>query len=546
MKDLIFGLIGGTALLMYGVNKMGTGLEKAAGKMMKKILTVLTGKVWSAFIVGIILTALVQSSTAITVLTVGFVNAGLMNLSQATGIIFGANIGTTVTAQLMAVSVKFKLTEIALPILGIGFLISYSFKKETIKHLGDAIMGFGLMFLGLKILNGGVPIIQQSESIRYFFETYASIPIIAVLLGACATALVHSSSATIGLVLVLAQAGLLDLSSAVCIMLGDNIGTCVSAQLASLTGNINGRRTAWAHTLYNCFGVLLMAIFFKPFIALIQIITMNLQNSSDINLQIANSHTLFNIINSMIFLPLNKYYVKFLEKLIRERKNEVGFAPLDKLLLSTPIAALKASLSELIKATEISKEMVKHSMDCFFNNDDKTLNEINNNENILNSIQKDITSYMVELGKKPLSEAHSKMVPAFINSVNNVERAGDYAKEFITFINIKITRELSFSSESVKELRELEMVVMEMFDCTLKALGTNDPNLREKVKCLENKIDALSDTISQNHIRRLENGSCKVESGVILLDVVTHLERIADHIYKVCMIGTNELLDLSL
>ncbi len=250
MKELIFGLIGGTALLMYGVDKMGEGLEKASGEMMKKILTVLTGRVWSAFFVGTILTALVQSSTAITVLTVGFVNAGLMKLPQAIGIIYGANIGTTITAQLMSASYTFKLTDVALPILGVGFLVSYFSKNKTLKNFGDALMGFGMMFLGLKILNSGIPFMKNSETLKYFFETYASNPFVGILLGALATAMVHSSSATVGLVMVLGQAGLIDITTAVLIMMGDNIGTCVTAQLASMTGNINARRTAWAHTLY--------------------------------------------------------------------------------------------------------------------------------------------------------------------------------------------------------------------------------------------------------------------------------------------------------
>lgn len=318
MKDLIFGLMGGSALLMYGVDKMGKGLEKASGKVMKKILSVLTGRVWSAFLVGTFLTAMVQSSTAVTVLTVGFVNAGLIKLPQAVGIIYGANIGTTITAQLMAFSLQFKLTDIALPILGAGFLISASFKHPTIKNLGDAAMGFGMMFLGLKILNSGVPFMQESETLRYFFQNYASNPIIGILLGASVTALVHSSSATVGIIMVLGQAGLVDLTTAVCIMLGDNIGTCITSQLASLTGNINARRTAWAHTLYNVFGVVITLFLLPVFVKFIIFITQYFQLTSDISAQIANSHTAFNLFSALVFLPINKYYVFFLENLIQD------------------------------------------------------------------------------------------------------------------------------------------------------------------------------------------------------------------------------------
>ena len=313
MQELIFGLIGGTALLMYGVDKMGEGLESAAGDFMRKILTVLTGNVFSAFFVGIAATVLVQSSTAITVLTVGFVNAGLMELKQAIGIILGANIGTTVTAQLMAFSFHFKLTDIALPVLGFGFGISYFAKNKTLKNIGEALFGFGVMFLGLKILNGGIPFMKENESMRFFFQTYASIPAVGVLLGMVATALVHSSSATVGLVMVLGQAGLIDLETAIYIMLGDNIGTCITAQLASATANIHARRTAWAHTLYNVFGVVLALLIFPLFVQIVSSFTAWANPFADISASIANSHTIFNLLSAIIFLPFTGLYVKFLE-----------------------------------------------------------------------------------------------------------------------------------------------------------------------------------------------------------------------------------------
>lgn len=319
MKNFIFGIIGGTALLMYGVDIMGKGLEKASGRFMKKVLSILTGRVWSAFLVGIFLTALVQSSTAVTVLTVGFVNAGLMKLSQAIGIIYGTNIGTTVTPQLMAASYSFNITDYALPVIGVGFLISSIFKNRTLKSIGEALMGFGIMFLGLKILNSGVPYMKNSLTLKYFFRAYASVPIIGIMLGTVVTALVHSSSATVGLVIVLGEAGLLTLPAAISIMLGDNIGTCITAQLASLKGNINARRTAWAHTIYNAVGVVIAALVLPLFVKLVVIITEYIQPNAGISIMIANSHTLFNIISAVVFLPITKYYVKFIEYIVQGR-----------------------------------------------------------------------------------------------------------------------------------------------------------------------------------------------------------------------------------
>jgi phosphate:Na+ symporter len=535
MWDFIFGLIGGTALLMYGVDKMGDGLEKASGRFMQRILTVLTGKLWTAFIVGIGLTVLVQSSTAITVLTVGFVNAGLMKLSQAIGIIYGANIGTTITAQLMAFSYKFKLTAIALPVIGIGFSINYFAKREVIKNIGNAVMGFGLMFLGLKILNGGIPFIKDSETIKYFFETYASIPIVGILLGAVATAAVHSSSATVGLVLVLGQAGVIDLQTAILIMLGDNIGTCITAQLASLTGNINARRTAWAHTLYNAIGVLIIAILLHPFLRLIEVFTMYANGSTDIGLQIANSHTVFNVLSAVVFLPINKYYVRFLEFIIRD-KSEDTFVPLDKLLLNTPIAAFKASQEQVVRAVGLAKNMINTSMEAFYTDNSKLLEDVKKDEELLNNIQKDITAYIVELSRQSMTVNQSPMIPAFINSINNIERAGDHTIEYMSYITTKIDKAMPFSKDSLDELKQLQSVVSEMCDITIQYINEKSVDLKSKMKELEDRVDDYSKTASEGHIKRLEAGTCSIESGVIFIDMVNHLERIADHIYKVALI----------
>ncbi|WP_353093254.1 Na/Pi cotransporter family protein [Tissierella praeacuta] len=543
MKELIFGLIGGTALLMYGVDMMGDGLEKASGETMKKILTVLTGRVWSAFLVGIFVTAIVQSSTAVTVLTVGFVNSGLMKLSQAIGIIYGANIGTTITAQLMAFSFKFKLTDIALPVLGIGFGINCIVKNKKIKNIGQALMGFGMMFLGLKILNEGVPYMQQSETLKYFFTHYASIPAVGLLLGICVTAMVHSSAATIGLVMVLGQAGLLDLQSAIYIILGDNIGTCFTAQLASMTGNINARRTAWGHTLYNIFGVLLAFVAMPVFLKAIVFLTDYFPKpEAGISTYIANSHTLFNSINALIFLPLTKFYVKFLNKLIRSKGNGTKEKViLDKLLIDTPVAALEASRTELIRGTQILKDMVSDVMNMVYTDDKRKVAEIMDNEAEINQMQKDLTRYIVEVSRVELTERQSLMVPAMISSINNIERSGDRVIEIYTLFNRKIDGNLSFTDVAINELKELEKTIIELFDNTVIVLKKRDNEIIKRIVELEDRVDEMSETFQENHIRRLNEGTCNVDSGVLFIDIVGHLERIADHIYKIAMYTKDEL-----
>ena len=536
MKELIFGLIGGTALLMYGVDKMGTGLEKASGEMMRKILSVLTGKVWSAFLVGTFLTALVQSSTAITVLTIGFVNAGLMKLPQAIGIIYGANIGTTITAQLMAFSFRLELTDIALPVLGVGFAISLLSKNKTPKNFGDAVMGFGMMFLGLRILNSGVPFMQSNETLRFFFLNYASVPWIAILLGVVATAAVHSSAATVGLVMVLGQAGLLDLSSAICVMFGDNIGTCITAQLASVQGNVHARRTAWAHTLYNIIGVLIAWILLPWFTHIVAVATDYFQPGGDIAVQIANSHTIFNIFSAVVFLPLTKYYVKFLETVIRDREEDQEVVPVftDRLLLDTPIAAIKAAIAETARTVGIARRMFEEVMEGFYRNDPAKLDQAERDEETLNDLQRQITQYIIELSKRPLSYKESASVPTLIRGINNVERIGDHSLSLSRLAHEKMEKNLVFSSEAIRDLREIQDMIFSMFDLTVKALETGDKGAIAEVANLESRMDGLSKRVQEGHAKRLEDGRCTVESGLIFLDVVNYLERIADHIYKVC------------
>ena len=544
----IFNLIGGTALLMYGVDKLGDGLEKASGNVMKKILSVLTGKLMSAFAVGTILTAIVQSSTAITVLTVGFVNSGLMSLSQAIGIIYGANIGTTITAQIFAASYSFKLTTFALPVLGFGFLISYIAKKQTIKSAGSAIMGFGMMFQGLALLNSGKDFLSGNSSVKYFFETYATIPIVAILMGIMVTALIHSSSATVAFVMVLGQAGLLGsdptiaLQTAICIMFGDNIGTCVTAQLASLNANVNARRTAWAHTLYNIIGVILAWICLPLFVKLIQHFTSLLMNTADINIQIANSHTVFNVLSAIIFLPFTKYFVRLLETIIRDRKKDLGVPVyLDRLLLETPVAAFKAALQEIIRGIEISRHMVTSVMDAIQKHDESALATVENDEAAVNRIQKDTIQYTVDLSRQTLSEEMSKLVPIMINSVNNIERIGDHAVNLTELSKAYLDKNLVFSEQALKDLQNVHCLIEEMFDSTILSLREDDASAAYEAIQLEGRIDELCRQIQTEHIQRLEAGICVIESGVIYLDMISYLERVADHICKVSQMRASSI-----
>ncbi|MCX7749272.1 MAG: Na/Pi cotransporter family protein [Clostridia bacterium] len=310
---VLFNFIVGVVLLMYGVGMLSDGLEKANVKIMKKVLGLFTKNVFSAFLVGTIATALVQSSTAITVLTVGFVNSGLITLAQAVGIIYGANIGTTITAQLMS----FDLSYFAPFIFSAGLLMRLFFKRDSSKNIAKAIMGFGLMFIGIRILSSGVPYIRESEFVYRLFREYGTNPYIGVVLGMLTTMLVHSSSATVGITIVLFNSGLIGFEAAVGLTLGDNIGTCITAQLSSIGTTLGARRTAWAHTLYNVIGTMSVLAIFYPFSNLVYHITHFL--GQDNTRLVANTHTLFNLLSAATFLPITKYYIRFIQWIIPDK-----------------------------------------------------------------------------------------------------------------------------------------------------------------------------------------------------------------------------------
>lgn len=311
---ILFNFITGTLCLIYGVKLISGGLEKANLRAIKKVITAYTGKVHRAFIAGAVLTALVQSSAAVTVITVGLVNSGLMQLSQAVGIIYGANLGTTVTAQLMSFNMEYA----AIPVFLAGLILRCFSRKSTTKNLSLSLIGFGFMFTGISILHMGVPYIRESQFAYDLFRQYGQNPFIGLLMGIIATMLVQSSSATVGLTIVLFNAGLIGFESALGLTMGDNIGTCLTAQLASLGTGISARRTAWAHTIYNVLGVLMVFIFFMPFADLVRLVTSAL--GQDESRLIANTHTIFNVLSAVVFLPATKYYVRFIEAIIRENR----------------------------------------------------------------------------------------------------------------------------------------------------------------------------------------------------------------------------------
>lgn len=535
MLEFLFGIAGGTALLMYGVDLMGDGLEKISGKVMKAFLSKLTGKLWKAFLAGILLTAMVQSSTAVSLLTLGFVNARIMELSQAIGVIYGANIGTTITAQFMAISFAVNLTEIALPILALGFLLHAFFKNPKVRHIGQAILGVGILFLGLNILNQGVLYMRENPTIVHLFETYADNLFLCILFGIITTALVHSSSATVGIILLLGSAGLLNLTSAIALMLGDNIGTSVTALLASVHGSLNAKRTALGHALHNVIGVLIFLPFLGPFVNLVEWFTLTTQGSANIQLQIANSHTIFNILVALLFLPMHRHFVALLTWLAKEPTPSIAKRTLfiDPLLLQTPSAAIKASFSEIQRALDITRTLFESAMAALDSEDAPLLlASLSEDNDFIHEVQQELSGYMVDLSKTRIGESDSENIPSVIQMMDFAARMASLSMDIANAAEEKRTKHLQFTDAAGKELSVLKERLEGMFDLAKSALEQPSRETLDAITLLEEEVDLDYGRFTEHHVLRLEREECTIAASFLYLDILSFLERIADYLYK--------------
>ncbi len=523
---LIFGIIGGLGLFIYGIKLMGEGLQRAAGERLRSILKSLTSTPFKGMLVGLGVTSLIQSSSATTVMLVGFVNAGLMTLKQALGVILGADIGTTITAQIVA----FKLTEYALPAIGLGFFINMFVKRRFWKNLGLFIFGFGILFLGLNIMMSVAKPFTNSEAAKNVFINFSRNPLLGVLAGMLVTAIAQSSSATVGMVIALASVGLLDLSSAIPIIFGGNIGTCITAMLASIGTNISARRTAIGHVLFKFLGTLIVLSILPFYIKIVSL------TSTDIARQCANAHMIFNIIITAFFLPFTALFTKLITRIVPGKEEEVvelGPMYLEKHLINTPLVALDASTKEIIRMAKLAKSMVSNAMDGFLNSNVRALASVDRKERAVDSLQEAITNYLMELTQVQLSPEQANKIPSLLHSVNDIERIGDHSENLVELAERKIEQSLPFSNEAIAELKDMYNKVLKMYDKIMEALESNRTEDARVALEMEDEINKLTGILRQNHIQRLGERKCFVLSGIVFLDMVSNFEKIGDHLANV-------------
>lgn len=444
---------------------------------------------------------------------------------------------------LMAVSFTFDLLELSLPIIAVGFILKEFIKFPNSKNIGHALMGIGFLFLGLKLLHEGIPYIENNESVRFFFEKYASNLFIGILLGTVTTALVHSSAATVGIVMLLGSAGLISLEAAIILMLGDNIGTSITALLASVHGNTNAKRTALGHALHNVIGVVMAIPFLGLFTRFIEYFTLEFLGSTDITIQIANSHTIFNIVVALAFLPLHKYFVKLLIFLVKDKKpkGEYDTNFLDPLLIATPVVAFNASSRELKRALEREIELLKNAFKALKENQIFEEEKIIQIEKNIITFQKNLTSYMISLSKQNLSKEQSIMIPGIVKGAKYLERMGSLLTHLMRVQNERNELGPCFMEETSVELSSLDSILNDM--ATLSFAQVDTPN-KEALSSAHNLFEQLTAQVfkfNTNHIARLETSQCSVEASLLYLEVLSTAERIGNYLDKINSLGFYEL-----
>lgn len=532
IREIIFSLMGGLGLFIYGIHLMGECLQKAAGDRTRKILGRLTNNPVLGVLVGAGITGIIQSSSATTVMLVGFVNAGLMTLTQAVGVVMGANIGTTVTGQIVA----FNLIDYALPIVGIGFAMSFFPKNKKYKNIGEIILGFGILFLGLKIMTDSVIFFKDQKYISDLLiaagNTKNSVlaPLLGVLAGLVTTMIIQSSSATIGLLIALASSGVVPIHAAIPILLGDNIGTCITAILASIGTSLSARRTALAHAVFNIVGTIIILIFLNPYQKFIVFLS-----PVSVPRQIANAHTLFNVINTIILLPFIPCLVKIVTFLLpgKEPGCQAQSHYLDRLLIKTPVIALEQVRKEILHMAKTAEEMVNDAIEALFQKNKDKLQDIDKKEEKVDLLQKEITNYLVELSQEPITPEISKKINSSIRMVIDIERIGDHAENLAKLANKSLDGNLFFTHEALQEIREIYQETFHFYNEIIESIEKEDEKLARVSLERETIINRLKYKFSNNHINRLNQGACDVISGFIFLDILTNFEKIGDHSYNI-------------
>jgi len=522
--QMVVSLLGCLGLFLYGLKMLGAGLDKSAGNRLKRLIEVLTTNRLMGVLVGIAVTGIIQSSSATTVMVVGFVNAGLMTLMQAVGVIMGANIGTTVTAQLIA----FKLTNIAPIAIAVGVGFMFFGTKKSLKHIGEIIAGFGILFMGMDIMSSAMAPLKDDQKFIDFLLTFKN-PLYGIIAGAIFTGIIQSSSASIGILQAMAFQGIVNLDVALPILFGMNIGTCVTALLASIGTSIAAKRTAIIHLAFNVIGtaVFLIIMQFIPFSEFIQSLS-----PGYVARQIANAHTIFNIFNTIILFPFANQLVAIASWIVPDKPEllpQKRFEYLDQRILETPAVAVVQIIKEVGRMADLAIANVELAMSVFFDYDEEKRNKIYENEDLINFLNHGITEYLVNLSNISLNQEQAAEVSGLFHTVNDLERVGDHAENLTELATYKEENRLGFSNMAISELMQLSDKVIGVLKDSVGALKNDDLVMASGIEQREEEVDEMVRRFREAHIERLNKGQCNPSSAIVYLDMLNNLERISDH-----------------
>ena len=519
-------LLGGLGLFLYGMKLMGDGLEMAAGSRLKKIVEKLTRNKYMGALVGMIVTMIIQSSSSTTVMVVGFVNAGLMTLAQATGVIMGANIGTTVTGLLIAI----KLNDLAPIAIFIGVVMIMFIKKTSYKHVGQIIAGFGILFMGMTNMGDALAPLSESQFFKDLMSTFSN-PLLGVLIGLVFTAIIQSSSASVGVLMALAAQGVVPIESAVFVIFGQNIGTCVTAVLSCIGTNRTAKRTATVHLLFNIIGATLFICIslLTPFVSWVKMAV-----PGNILMQISIVHITFNVVTTALLLPLSEYLVKLACLVIPgqdEMKEAKSLKFLDARILKAPPIAVAQVLKEVARMGDLARKNYLLSMDMLFNGGIERMEELEDNEEVLNFLNTNITEYLVKINSLELEDNDRQLVGTLFHVVSDFERIGDHGENIAEQAILLEKTKTTFSENALNELHEMQDRVIGVLDdsCRLFQSRKMDFDLAYKINSTEDSIDKMAKEYKENHVSRLNQSLCTAQGGAIYNDLLTNLERIADH-----------------
>ena len=525
-QEIIFHFLGGLGLFLYSIKTMGDGLQQAAGDRLRYYIDKYTSNPFLGVLVGIVVTALIQSSTGVTVITVGLVSASLLTLRQAIGIIMGANIGTTVTSFIIG----FKLGEYALPLIFLGTMFLFFTKNRTVNNIGRILFGVGGIFYALNLISAGMSPLKDLPQFKEYMVTLGQNPILGVVAGAVITVLIQASSATIGILQGLYAGGFLDLKGSLPVLFGDNIGTTLTAIIAAAGANISAKRVAATHVTFNVLGTILCLILLGPFTSMIEYFQALLHLSPEMT--IAFSHGAFNVSNTIVQFPFIGALAYFVTKLIPGEDEVVKYEPLyldEQLIQQAPSIALGNAKKELLHLGNYAVKAFDLSYDYIINSNEKVAEKGHKTEEAINTIDEKLTRYLITLSSEALSQKESEVLTNILDSSRDLERIGDHAEALINLNDYLQRKNVHFSNSALEELEEIYRQTSEFVKDALESVENNDLEMAESLIERHEAINKMERVLRKTHIKRLNNGECSTQAGVNFIDIISHYTRVSDH-----------------